>query len=111
MENTLIFWSQKLLQENDSGDRRRNLCRRVGSGGGGYGTVAGEEHTACGWVGQAYDTAVVFGANRGPRPSAVSVDGLAIAGHPRMAWVRGWPGTVAPTSKKGGKFLIPETMN
>ena len=31
----------------------------------------------------------VFGANRGPRPSVdglVSVDGLGMAGHPRMAW-------------------------
>ena len=43
----------------------------------------------------------MFGANRGPRPSVdglvsvddlVSMDGLAMAGHPRiprMAWVRG----------------------
>lgn len=60
------------LQEDNSGDRRRNRCRRVGSVGGGYGTVSGEEHTACGWVGQAYGTAVALSSKKwwkalGPR--------------------------------------------
>ena len=33
---------------------------------------------------------LLFGANRGPRPSAdglISVDGLVMAGHPWMAWL------------------------